>query len=107
MDTETAAAELVTLQERIAELTMRAAELKAAILADTQPGDVVSIAGTPAWKVTTRRTFREGKARQHLDAGLLAAITVDKIDGAALKRLSPALWEACCDESEPYLAAVR
>ena len=103
-----AAKQLATIQATIEQLASKADELKAIILAAVQPGETVSVNGHPIYKVSPgRRTFKEAKAREQLPAAILEAATVTKIDAAAVKRLSPALWEACCESGAPFLTAVK
>lgn len=99
------AQQLAEVQARIADLTQQADTIKAAIVAATRPGDVIMVNGQAAYKVRQRRTFNSELARETLDPGIVAAISITRLDGAALKRLSPALWAACCVTSDPYVAA--
>ena len=105
--TEALIAQLVDLEARRADLDTHIATVKAQLLADTEPGDTLTYAGEPVYKVTQRRTFDAKVAADTLPPEVVEAATVPKIDGAKVKHLSPALWEACCTLSEPFLAKVR
>ena len=106
MNVTEAAQALAATQARIAELEETAATLKAVILANTAPGDTIEVGGQPIFRVVPgRRTFKPAKAAKLLSPEVAAAATVAKIDGAALKRLSPALWEQCCDQGAPFVTA--
>ena len=80
-DIDDIALRLADVERAMAELTEEADRLRGILAAAMAPGQVV-------------------------DAGTLAAITVAKVDGAALKRVSVALWEACAPAGEPFLAKV-
>ena len=105
--TEALIAQLVDLEARKAHLETTIAEVKAQLIATATPGDTLTFGGEPVYKVTQRRTFNEKIAADTLPAEVTAAATVTKIDGAAVKRISPALWETCCTLSEPFLAKAR
>jgi hypothetical protein len=105
--TEQLIAQLVDLEARKADLDDLITQTKAALIADRQPGDTITYGGAPVYKVSQRRTFDAKIAADTLPPDVAAAATVAKIDGTALKRLSPALWETCCTLSEPYLAKAR
>lgn len=108
MNTEEALiAQLVDLEARRAHLDDTINAIKAQLLANRQPGDTLTLNGEPLYKVTQRRTFSEKAAADTLPAEVVEAATVTKIDGAAVKRISPALWETCCTLSEPYLSKAR
>ena len=105
--TEALIAQLVDLEARRADLDTHIAQVKAQLLDGVAPGDTLTFNGQPVYKVTQRRTFDAKVAADTLPAEVAAAATVAKIDGAKVKHLSPALWEACCTVSEPYLTKAR
>ena len=105
--TEALIAQLVNLEARRADLDELIAQTKAALIANRQPGDTLTYDGNPVYKVTQRRSFDAKIAEATLPPDVAAAATVAKIDGTALKRLSPALWESCCTLSEPFLTKAR
>lgn len=96
-------ARLVDLEARRADIDETITQLKAAIIAEHQPGDNIMFGGEPMYKVTQRRTFDTKTAATTLPAEVIEAATVSKIDGTVVKRISPALWETCCTLSEPFL----
>ena len=101
--TDALVARLVDLEARRADIDDTIAQLKAAIIAEHGVGDPVLFHGEPMYKVAQRRTFDAKTAADTLPAEVIEAATVSKIDGAAVKRISPALWETCCTLSEPFL----
>ena len=101
------ATRLVDLEARKADLELEIKRIKAELLAAAEPGDTIAVGGINLYRVTQRRNFNADIAADTLPAEVAAAATVTKIDGAAVKRISPALWESCCTLSEPYLTAVR
>lgn len=107
MTTEALLTQLLDLEERRAALDDTIAAIKAQLITEAQPGDVLRIGDEPVVKVTQRRTFSEKTAAATLPPEVIEAATVAKIDGAKVKHISPALWEACTTLSEPYLARVR
>lgn len=107
MNTEALIARLLDLEERRAHIDEAINGIKAQLLAESNPGDTLRIGDTPVLVVTQRRTFNEKAARDTLPPTVIEAATVAKIDGQAVKRISPALWESCCTLSEPYLTKAR
>lgn len=107
--------DLTALAARLADLKARRAEIDEAIdlttdaiLATAAPGDTLALPdGTVAFTVSQRRTFSAKAAAEVLPDEVVAACSKTAIDGAAVKRLSPALWEACCTLSAPFVTAAR
>lgn len=103
-DTTAAAAELAQVEAARDALDARAKQLRAQLAEGRAPGDTITAPdGTPLYKVATRRTFKPDLAEATLPGDVIPHVTRTTIDGAAVKRLSPALWEACTVESAPHL----
>ena len=104
-NTEHLIAQLVDLEARRADLDDLITQTKAALIANRQPGDTLTYDGQPVYRVSAKRTFKEDVARQVLTAEQLAAVTVPKVDPAAVKaQLGTDTWAACCVTGEPFLA---
>lgn len=104
---EDIALRLADIETAMTELADEAERLRAVLAATLQPGDTVAVSGVPRWRMMPgKRTFRAALAEQQLDPQTLAAVSAVKVDGAALKRLSPALWELCAPQGAPFLAKV-
>ena len=107
-DLHAAAARLAALEDRKADIDAEIAALRAALLTAAPEGSTITVQGQARWRVSPgRRTFSEKLARDVLPTTLLEQATVTKIDGAAVKRISPALWEASCTVGQPFLTAVK
>ena len=102
--TEALIAQLVDLEARKAHIDETITQIKAALLANHQPGDTITFNGEPVLKVAVKRTFKEDIARQVLTAEQLQTVTVPKIDPAAVKaHLGTDTWAACCHTGDPYI----
>lgn len=109
-DTDVAgiATRLVDLEERRDILNAQIKGLRAQLVDAVEVGGVVAVGDIDVYRVAPgRRTFSAELAAEKLPPEVLSATTVATVNGAAVKRLSPALWEACCTVGEPYLTAVR
>lgn len=102
------ATHLARLEAQRDQLTEQIESVRGMLLA-TIPlgGTVTDTQGGTRYQVRPgRRTFSERLARETLPADLLAPCEVRKVDGAALKRQSVALWEMCCTQGDPTLVKV-
>jgi hypothetical protein len=99
---ETAARQLAALEQQHADLEERITQLRRYLI-DTADTNTIHLDGQPMWHIRRRRTFNTSRAIETLPPETLAAITTPKIDGTLLKKLSPALWETCTTEGDPYL----
>lgn len=103
------AARLAQLEAQAIDLADEIRRLRAAIVAETAPGTVIEVDGTPRYRVAPgRRTFSEKLAQQHLNAQTLAVCTVAKVDGAKVKAVAGEVaWGLCCTQGEPFLTATK
>lgn len=108
MTTNPKAERLAALEAQAADLAEQIHALRTEILAAATPGDVIEAGGAPRWRVAPgKRTFTENIARATLPPAIVEQATVAKLDGAAVRRISPALWEACCIQGQPFLVSVK
>ena len=99
---------LAALESAAADIAEQIDALRAELLAASMPGDVITAGGVPRWRMAPgKRTFTESIARATLPPTIVEQATVTKLDGAAVKRISPALWEACCVQGDPFLVTVK
>jgi hypothetical protein len=83
-------------------------DLRAQLLEQLDDGQEVEFEGRPLYRrMPGRRAFRSDLAAQILPPEVAAACGRTVIDGGLVKRMSPALWEGCCEVGQPYLQAVR
>ena len=107
-DLDVTAARLAALEDQQAAIAEQITALRAVLANAVPAGGTIAVAGRTRWRVSPgKRTFSERLAGEQLPAELLERITVAKVDGAALKRISPALWEECCTVGAPFLASVK
>ena len=107
---------ITVLAERLAaleadrdELDLEISTLRGTLAQRMQPGDTArDRGGRPLYSLRPgKRTFKADRASVVLPEAIQVACMKQTLDGVAVKRLSPALWEQCCQTGEPYLAAVR
>lgn len=106
IDVPATAARLTAIEHTIDNLTAEAKRLRQTLVDAVETGGTITTPdGTPLYRVAPgRRTFKPQLAQQLItDQAILDACTRTAIDGAAVKRLSPALWEQCCTQGEPFL----
>lgn len=103
-DIAATAARLAAIEHTIADLTDEARTLRQMLVDAVEVGGTIYSDGTPLYRVAPgRRTFKPAVADHFLSDTLRQACTKQVIDGAAVKKLSPALWEQCCTQGEPFL----
>lgn len=108
LDLHALAARLAALEDRKADIDAEIAALRSALLATAPEGSTITVAGQPRWRVNPgRRTFSEAKAIDLLPAAVLEMATVQKIDGAKVRKISEALWETCTTQGAAFLTAVK
>jgi hypothetical protein len=100
---------LNNLELRKAELDVEIGALRGQIAAALDVGqEAVDRAGRPLYRLAPgRRTFKQALAVERLPDDLRDRYTVGTIDGAALKKDSTSLWEACTVQGDPFLVVVR
>lgn len=104
-DIAATAARLAAIEHTIADLTDEARTLRQMLVDAVEVGGTIqNTDGTPLYRVAPGRlTFKPAVADTILSDTLRQACTKQVIDGAAVKKLSPALWEQCCTQGEPFL----
>jgi len=100
---------LMVLEVEREQLQARIDGLRAELAGQLEPGATAADRyGRPLYTLRPgKRTFVKDLARDRLPDAVWSACLVETIDGGAVKRLSPALWEDCCQVGDPYLQAVR
>lgn len=111
--------ERARVKEHLEALSTRLRDIDTQLLAAATPGDVLrGPTGDPVYKISVRRTFSTSAAQTLIAQGLAGPdrktwkhlarlVTVDTIDGTALKQAAPDVWAQACRTGQPYITSAR